>query len=390
LNEELMMILTLPLAWLQVTREKTRLVVALAGIAFAVILMFMQLGFMNALYEGAKAPHRSLQADLVILNPHSQVLFSVQSFPRERLYQAKRVEGVASINSLYVSLGNWINPETRRSRSILVFGFDPAQSAFKLPEVKQNIDRLKMTDVVLFDRLSRKEFGDIPNLLQQHRLVTTELNGSRIRVGGLFSLGASFAADGNIITSDSTFLHMFKGRNQNKIDVGLITLNPTVAPQQVKSALLQVLPKDVKVLTIDEFAELEKQYWETSAAIGFIFGLGTIMGFIVGAVIVYQILYTDVSDHLAEYATLKAMGYQHFYFLNLVFQQSLILAVLGYIPGIILSVMMYDMTRKDTNLPVFMTVDLALLVLMLTILMCFIAGTISMRKLNSADPADIF
>jgi putative ABC transport system permease protein len=120
------------------------------------------------------------------------------------------------------------------------------------------------------------------------------------------------------------------------------------------------------------------------------FGLGVMMGFIVGAVIVYQILYTDVSNHLAEYATLKAMGYKQSFLSKVVFEESIILAVLGYIPGFLLSEILYNLTRQDTNLPVVMTIDLAFFVLILTIIMCFIAGSIAIRRLKYADPADIF
>jgi putative ABC transport system permease protein len=182
-----------------------------------------------------------------------------------------------------------------------------------------------MANRILFDKLSRREFGAIAKNFNQGYQVGTELEGVRVEVAGLFSLGASFAADGNVITSDSTFLHIFKGRSINKINVGLITLEPNANPQAVIKTLTKILPNDVKAMTLEDFALSEKHYWETSAAIGFIFGLGVIMGFMVGAIIVYQILYADVSDHLAEYATLKAMGYPHS-----------ILAVLGYIPGFLI------------------------------------------------------
>lgn len=124
-----------PLAWLQVTREKTRLVVALAGIAFADLLMFIQMGFEGTLYDAAVTPHRNLQADLVLINPQLQTLFSVKSFSRDRLYQALSYAGVDSVSPLYIATGQWRNPETRLDRAILVWGVDPAIPAFKFPEV---------------------------------------------------------------------------------------------------------------------------------------------------------------------------------------------------------------------------------------------------------------
>lgn len=384
------MILQIPLAWLILVKERSRLLVAIAGIAFAVILIFMQLGFMNGLYDSATVPHRNLKADLVLLNSKSEVLFSLESFPRIRLYQAQRVEEVESVNFLYSRLGRWKNPETRRTRSILMLGFDPSQSAFEFPGVKENLDALKKPERVIFDQLSRPEFGPIAKTLKNNQLVETEVNSTRIKVVGLFSMGATFAADGHAITSDTTFLHLFKESQQSQIDLGLITLKPDSDSQTVIRQLEKVLPDDVKIMTVSDFANLEKNYWENSVSIGFIFGLGVFMGFIVGAVIVYQIIYTDVSNHLSEYATLKAMGYQHTYLLKVVVEESIILAFLGYIPGLILSNLMYIYLEAETKLPIVMTLDVAIFVLMLAIIMCIISSGIAIRKLNAADPADIF
>jgi len=118
--------------------------------------------------------------------------------------------------------------------------------------------------------------------------------------------------------------------------------------------------------------------------------MGTIIGFIVGTVIVYQILYSEVADHLPEYATLKAMGYTQKYLLVVVLQEALILAILGYIPGFTFAIFLYDLARNATLLPIVMTSSRAVMVLVLTILMCFTSGAIAVQKLRAADPADIF
>lgn len=378
-----------PLAWFQLMKEKTRLAVALAGIAFADMLMFVQLGLVDALFDSATQPHQNLQADLVLINPQFQTLFYVKSFPRERLQQTLAYEGVETVRSLYVDTAQWRNPETRLSRGILVWGIDPANPPFDFPEVNQNLDQLKLLDRVLFDRASRPEYGIIPALLQQQGIIEAQVNNQTVQTIGLFQLGASFGADGNIITSDSTFLKLFPDRQSHQINVGLISLKPGVDPQKLQAHLVAELPNDVKVLTSEEFAQSEIDYWG-SQGIGFIFGLGAVVGFIVGIVIVYQILYSDVSDHLPEYATLKAMGYSDRYLLGMLLQEALLLAVLGYIPGFLLSLGLYQITYAATLLPIAMKVNRAVLVLVLTIVMCSVSGAIAMQKLRSADPADVF
>jgi len=381
----------IPLAWLQLTREKTRLVIALAGIAFADILMFMQLGFREALFDANVLLHKSLEGDIVLINPQSDALLSMETFSQRRLYQALAVKSVASVHPIYLGFTGWKNPETRKLRNIQVIGINPQDRLFALPGVKEKLDLVKIPDVVIFDKGSRAEFGPIAAQIEQGKSVNTEVAGRNVKVGGIFELGASFGADGNIITSDQNFLRIFGDeRKIGLIDIGVINLKPGTDVEVAKAQIQNYLPKDIKVLTKQEFVDFEKDYWASSTAIGFIFTLGTIMGFIVGTVIVYQILYSEVSDHMPEYATLKAMGYTQTYLLLVVFQEALILAILGYIPGFGFAMIQYTMARNATLLPIAMTATRAITVIILTILMCFISGAIAVRKLRSADPADIF
>ena len=380
----------IPLAWLQLTREKPRLIVALAGIAFADFLMFMQLAFREALFESNVRLHTSLEGEVVLINPQSNAVNFLESFSQRRLYQALDFKEVASVHPIYLGLTSWKNPQTRRSSEVLVIAANPNELVFNLPGIQQNLNPIKMPDVVLFDRGSRPDFGPIATDFDQGKKIETEVGGRRIKVGGVVELGASFGSDGNIVTSDLNFFRLFKNRKAGLIDIGLIKLKPGANPETVVAQLRQYLPKDIQVLSKQEFIQKEKDYWATSTPIGFIFALGTVMGFIVGTVIVYQILYSEVSDHLSEYATLKAMGYSQTYLLLVVFQEAFILASLGYIPGFGFAVFLYSIAKNATLLPIYMTVSRAILVFLLTMLMCFISGLISVRKLQAADPADVF
>jgi putative ABC transport system permease protein len=383
----------IPLAWLQLKREKIRLLIALAGIGFAVILMFIQLGFRDALFDSAVRMHENLQGDIFLVSPQSTALIAMKSFSQRRLYQALGYEGVESISPIYLDFGLWKNPDNRRTRGILVIGFDPNAPIFALPGVTQGLGQIQLPDTVLFDEDSRAEFGSIAQKFKDGETIQTEVGGRRISVGGIFKLGASFGADGNIITSDLNFLRIFDRRKSGLIDVGMIKLKPGVNLQSVVDTLrknIQEPYQDVKVLSKQEFIASEQNYWKSSTAIGFIFTLGAGIGFVVGTVIVYQILYTDVADHLAEYATLKAMGYRNSYLLSVVFQEAIILSFLGYIPGFLLALGLYSLTLNATSLPIAMTLDRAITVLCLAIVMCTISGAIAVRKVQDADPADIF
>ncbi|MEN9205740.1 MAG: ABC transporter permease DevC [Thermostichales cyanobacterium BF4_bins_65] len=381
----------IPLAWLQLTREKIRLLVALAGISFSGILMFMQLGFQDGLFESAIRFHVALQGDIFLVSPQSNALIAMDNFSQRRLFQALNVEGVREISPIYLSFALWKNPENGRTRGIFVIGIDPDANVLALPGLTpENLARIKQDDVVLFDRDSRAEFGAVAAWMEQGRTVSTEVGSHRITVGGLFQMGATFGADGSIIVSERTFLNIFNQRRRGIIEAGLIRLEPGVDPDPVIARLKTMMGSDLLVLSKAEFVEFERRYWAESTAIGFIFSLGTIMGFVVGIIIVYQILYTDVSDHLAEYATLKAMGYTDLYLLGVVFQEAITLAILGYIPAFSLAVLLYDLTRRSTLLPISMTTERAVLIFVLIVVMCFISGGIAVRRLRAADPADIF
>ncbi len=381
----------IPLAWLQLIRRKGRFLTAIAGLAFANILMLMQMGFQNALYDSNTRLHNQLNADLVLMNPTAQNLGNMNTFPRRRLFQAENFPEVASADPLYVSSTLWKNPQTRQQRAILILGFNPARTAFTLPELQaQALNTINFPDTVLFDRGSQGEYEETIERIDRGETVTTEIQGRTITIGGLYQVGVSFAAEGSIMTSDQNFLRIFIGRRASEVSIGLIRLRLGSDVNAVAEALKRELTDDVKVMTKPEFVDFEATYWRTSTSIGFIFSLGVAMGFLVGVIIVYQILYSDVSDHLPEYATLKAMGYRNAYLLGVVAQEAFILALSGYIPGYLVSLWLYNLTRSATNLPLFLTPDRALLILFLTMLMCAVSGAIAMRKLRSADPAEIF
>jgi putative ABC transport system permease protein len=384
------MLLAIPLAWLQLTREKLRLLVAVAGVAFAVILIFMQLGFRDALFKSSTRFHEGIDGDLFLISPTFDFLVQPKSFSRRRLHQASSFPQVEAISPIYIGLSLWKNPENGKSRSMFTVGVDPSDEVLHLPGVREQRDLIRKPDVVLFDRESRPEYGAIPAWMDAGQMVTAEVSNRRVTIGGLFVLGTSFGVDGTVLTSDLNFLRIFPLREPGLIDIGVIRLRPGSNAAAVRDAMVAVFPNDVLVLTKADYIAREQHYWDTSTPIGYVFTFGVIMGLVVGAIIVYQILFADVSDHLAEYATLKAMGYPNSYLFGVVFQEAVILAVLGYVPGALICLALYKVAGDATRLPLVMTPPLAIFVLVMAVVMCCVSGAIALRKVRSADPAEIF
>lgn len=382
--------MALALAWRQLIREPLRLLIAVSGVAFAVILIFMQLGFEKALFDSSVNFHQRLAGDLVMLSPQSDFLVSMKPFSRRRLYQAGGIAGVAEIRPIYIGLHLWRNPENFSTRKIFIVGFDPRDSTLDLAPVRAQLRTLQLADMVLYDSTSRVEFGPIAERVRAGQTIEAQVGNRTVTVAGLFELGTSFGVDGTLITSDLNFRRLFPERPPGLIDVGLIRVQPGVDPIALRDQLTRALPSDVLVLTKQGYIDKELAYWRTSTPIGFVFAFGVVMGLFVGTIIVYQILFTDVSDHLAEYATLKAMGYRNAFLFAVVIAEAIILAVLGFLPGLFLCWRLYLLAEAATHLPLTLTVPLAANVLALTTVMCCISGALALRKIRSADPAEIF
>jgi putative ABC transport system permease protein len=371
-------------------RQPVRLAVALAGISFAGILMFMQLGFRDGLFDASVTVHRLFDADIVLISPRSTSSVSMAGFPRRRLIQAMAAPEVEGITPVHWNLLLWRNPETLGTRSILALGFEPGHPLFTDPTLAAKAKLLTQKGRVLFDEKSRAEFGPVAEWFREGRTVESEIAGKRVRVAGLIGLGASFGADGNLLTSSETFLDLIPNTPSGSIEVGLVRLKPGSDPDQVAQHLQSQLPDDVTVLTKQGFIDFEQNYWRTSTSIGFIFTLGAAMGFVVGCVIVYQVLYSDVSDHLPEYATLMAMGYKLNSLLGVVVREGLLLALFGYLPAYAAGQGLYLLVRNATQLPVAMNTVRAVSVFSMILIMCMLSAGLAMRRLVDADPAEIF
>jgi putative ABC transport system permease protein len=389
-----------PVAWLQLSHQKVRLLVAILGVAFSIILIFTQLGLRAMLFNGVTLLPENLNGDLYLISNYAEVIRD-SSFPKIYLYQADAVEGVADVRPLYVSRGKWVDPKLLKtaeadavdadieSSSMQIIAFNPNKPVLNLPEVNRQLNLLAVPGSILYDRLSKSVSGNIPQLFANQGQVFSILDNHRVTVIGLFNLGSTFYFDSVAVMSDWNYGQISDKADLEQVSLGVISLEAGANPQEVIKAIKQTLSKDIKVLTKAELADAEVAEVATWPE-GKVLNFGAGIGFVVGIIIVYQVIYTDVSEHLPEYATLKAMGYKDRDLSLVVFQESLILAVMGFIPGYLASFGIYYLMTNFIELPVTMNPAIALRVFILNLLMCIISGAIAIKKLRTADPADIF
>ena len=378
------------LAWRQLRSDRARLLSALAGVMFACVLVFMQLGFRAALFDSATALLSNMRGELFLMNPLTTASFRPEPIPRVRAHQTLAVPEVAQAVPVYMAQATWRHPVNGSRRAIQLIGFDMEGGAMQFEGLDPLVPALRQPDTIGFDMRSRPEFGPTAALFNERGPFEVQVGNRMMTVVGLVSIGPSFGADGNIVTSEVNFRRMVRERQPSNTDLVAIRLAPGADVAAVQARLRELLPPDVVVLTHQELVAHDRRYWEEATPIGFIFAFGSLMGLIVGMVIVYQILFSDIANHLREYATLKAIGYSNLYLARVVMAAALILAVLGFIPGAIASSLLYDVVGGATFLPLGMEPARATLVFGLIFAMCAIAGLLAMRKLRDASPADMF
>ncbi|AFY34302.1 ABC transporter permease DevC [Calothrix sp. PCC 7507] len=390
-----MLLFKFSLAWINLVHNKQRFITALGAVVFAVLLMFIQLGFRNAMLQSSVEFINRLDADLILTSRHRYVSFYDYTFKKNRLYQVQGFDGVQAVSPLYLAMGIWKNQGGVRQRPIRIFGYNLKSQTFLIPDIPNYINALQFPDTVIADKKSRQDFGEItPG-------VEVELLDRKVKIIGNFQLGTDFVADGNLITSDQNFLRIFNGHpygdfgnirtSLDDVDFGLIKIKSHhFNVKTLVEILNKSLPPDVVVMTKKEFMEQDIKYFDKSTPIGFMFGLGTVIGFFVGIIVVYNIIYTDINNNLPQYGTLRAIGYSNSYLVAIIVLQSAILAIIGFFPGLFASILIYQVMAKSTGLLVEMSLGVASLVAILTIFMCIFAGLIGAKKIQGLDPAEVY
>jgi len=384
-----------PLAWLNLVHNKPRTAVAIAGITFSVILIFMQLGFLGAVGKTATMVYDGVDFDIAVRSPEYLYLTDARSIPVDRLHQAQTVNGVETARRFFVSIHIWRNPQSGQTRSILCLAIRPDENVFSQPEIRDQGMRLNQPNSVLIDRLTRRDFGpkngwrfSDEDVNEEDEL--PEIGYRRMRIVGHFALGTGLASDGAVVMSERSFQQIFGGEFDENVTATLIKIAEGQDPETVASRLKNELPPDVEVLTRQQVMDFEFNRWVHETSIGVLFQLGVAMAIIVGIAIVYQVLSSDVESQLAQYATLKAIGYGNEFLAKIVLRQSVLLAVLGFIPGFVISQLLYVIIGSFAYIPIEMSFRRAALVFLLTLVMCTASGLGALLKVRSADPADLF
>src|SRR6516165_7423818 len=308
-----------PLAWRNLLANKPRLLRSSGGIGFAVLLMLMQLGFERAFFNASLDLIRRFDGDLFLESASKYRFATRDPFSAEYLDKARTVKGVARVAPFYAVWHEvfWKNPFDGKNFLVRVLAFDPAPPVLRLPALDGDLGALRDPNAVLVDRRARRFLG------MDREAKEAALNGNPVHIVGSFALGPDFENDGTAVVSAKTFsklLPNFLGGPPD-VELGVVALAPDSDVAAVQKALAAALPAKISVLTKPQLLELERKFQADVSSAGPIFAMGTLVGFIVGMLISYQIIFTDLSEQLPQYATMKAMGYRTRYLIQVVVEQ---------------------------------------------------------------------
>lgn len=376
-----------PVAWRILMHAKTRTALAVVGISFAIMLMFTQLGFIGMVRVGATLIYDQLDYDLIMISRNFTDILSAGTFPRRRLYQARGVTFVDSVKPVYHNSVMWLNKDKKEHSSIFVTATNLDDHVFRNSDVEKLLPKLRLPNTFAVDRISGG-----PNKIYGKPKVgdMVELNGRNNQLVGLYNMGVGVVDLGAMIVSDQNYLRLFDGISLKDVNVGLIKL---AAGTDLNKAILELrntLPDDVDIYTRSAFNQQEQDYKERETSTGIIFNSGAIVAFIVGMVILFQTLSTQVAKYFSEFATLKAIGYANTYLTRLVLQLAVILCGASFFPGLGLTLLIYQTVEQETGLPMSMTITRLVFVFVSVMLMAMFASIVSVRKAYKADPADLF
>jgi putative ABC transport system permease protein len=379
----------LPIGWLQLTHKRGRFAAALAGVAFANVLVFVQLGLMNSMGAATLKPYSFFQADIMISAPDANALTEGGNVARQWMLQALADPDVVDGMGLFVGNVPWDRGE--KDITFTGFGIDPAKPQFVKSGLTDWLDLLQVQGVVIMDRLARGLSPDEAAAIRPQTPLNFESQDRSLSAAATFAGGGGFGGDGFMLLSDQTFLWLFPSRTSTAPDHILLRLRPGADVAAAVTRLKGLISDpSLRIRSYADAGAEELRYQQTQRPTGVIFGFGVLIGVLVGLVIVYQVLSADVADHLREYATFKAMGYGPRFFLGIVIEEALVLGLFGFVPGVLIGTGILSLMAAVTTLPLTMTWDMAVIVFVGTVLFSALSGAVATRRLAAADPADLF
>jgi len=353
------------------------------GTTVAVFLLLLQVQLLESVQTKATQLYDLFEFDLVVVSNSYQFMYAAEPFNSVRLAQA-RVEGsVADVFALNIRVADWFSEETGKESSLLLFGVDAKPGFIRDSALRRALPLLRQRGEVVIDAFSHSDYGNLDVG------AIGWIRDKEVRVVAPFELGMFFFADGSAVIANDYFPD-FSGRSYLETSVGMIQLKPGASITGAKRNLRRALPADVLVFTRDELIAQEQQYFVSVKPIGIMFRAGMVIAFVVGGAILFQVLSTEITNRLNEFATFKAIGFGPGFLYGIGVIQILLFAVIGFVLAAFASVGVSTIIRNVIHLPMTLEPKLIAAVFGATILMCVVPGLVTLQRVRLADPAELY
>lgn len=403
-------------------KDLPRFLVAQAGIMFAVSLVTIQTGILKGFTQSTTLLIEQSSADIWVSSDNIVNFELTEPFPYLLLQEARRVAGVAQVEPLVIGSGRWY-AEDGDLTTLRIFGFAPDGELFTPGDIPASIlERLKEPYTAIVDKTNLRSLEidgvgstarirslpvEVVGLTEQtqsivsSKFVFTSLENAQAYVSEGYAAQLTCQINEGNLDCTNRYERTFQNTGETApappqsltadapVTYLLVEAAPGTDLSALKQRLTDTLP-DTQAFTQDELIETTQTYWLNSTGIGFVLALGAAVGVIVGIVIVAQILYTSVSEHLKEFATLKAMGASDWRIYGVIVEQALWMALLGYAPGIGICWGVAAWAMAGQGILILITPVSALSVLGITVVMCLGSASFAIQKVMRVDPGLVF
>ena len=356
---------------------------ALSGISFSILLIFMQLGFLDAAETAAGALFELFDYDIGLVSERYKYVGAPDHFDRMRLTQSQVLPDVEAIASLTIGRGSWTDPDTESTCQAMIFGITPDPEFITDPMIRAGLEKIDKRDRIMVDLFSHRDYGD----LSIGREV--EVNEKKVTIGAQFKLGVTLFSEGCVLVTQDNFPRLNPGLGRD-VSYGFLRVRPGADLQDVKHRLKAILPDDVLIFTKQEMIKQEQDYFIAVKPVGIIFQIGVLVAFVVGVVILFQVLNTDISNRLGEFAILKAMGFREWFIYGIGIKQAVLYGLLSYFPSLGFSFIVFHVVHLLSRIPMDLDFPMAFFVFSLSIVMCSISCVLGLQKVRRTDPAELY
>lgn len=386
----------MPLGAQQLRRQRTSTLLSLAGVTASLLVVFAQLGIERAVYDSSIRIHRSVIADLVLVPPGFKSLQLHAEVPVAITDIVASNPAVAATAPFWFGIMPISHAGMSSPRRLAWYAIDVERPAIDVPGLKENLYKLRVTRRILFDRESRPYFGDLADVAERGEEVPIQGppdNRQLLRemfVVGTVAIGPNVVNDGAVVMSEATMAEVLGPWFGDRPAFIGIQLAPGSNVTAVRDQLNRALGGRGEVITRDEFEAREKTYWSRETPVGYITDLGFVMGLMIGMVFIYYAQYQIIRFYLPEYAILKSLGYDWWFFLCMIGQIGAAIITPAFLVAFALARMVFGVAEATIHLGMTMGLREMVVSLVACLVMTAVSSVFAIRRLWKVDPIMLF